>query len=155
MGKRGPKPRQWQDVFWDFVDKQGPNECWPWNGPRNKDNYGTLRAVTVPTRLAHRLAYILTHGSIPNDLKIRHSCDNPPCCNPRHLIAGTQLENIADMVERGRSKINESHWNVRLTDQQVVAIRRDPRSSPAIAAEYGVSDRHIRKIKTGAKRPIR
>lgn len=81
----------------------------------------------------------------------RHTCDNPPCCNPAHLIEGTQAQNLADMVARGRSRTGERHHAARLTADQVAAIRADPRPSRALAEEYGVGDRQIRKIRQGTR----
>lgn len=81
--------------------KRGPRECWHWEGGRNSDGYGVVR-LGRRLVLAHRLAYALAYGS-PGRSIVRHTCDNPVCCNPAHLIAGTQAENVADMIERGRA----------------------------------------------------
>lgn len=53
---------------------------------------------------AHRIAYAAFNGSIPEGLCVMHTCDNPPCCNPAHLKVGTQKENVADMIRKGRGK---------------------------------------------------
>jgi hypothetical protein len=90
--------------FWAKVDQtpgQGPKgDCWCWTGNRNWDDYGQFK-VKGKTVRANRLAYLLAKGN-PGILKVRHTCDNPPCVRPGHLILGTQQQNIADTVERGR-----------------------------------------------------
>lgn len=96
-----------EDRFWSKVDVRSPWECWEWTGTRNylRGGYGTFRESRKSGHRifrAHRLAYELTFGSIPDGLVVRHVCDNPPCVNPLHLLAGTQKENIADMMARGR-----------------------------------------------------
>lgn len=98
--------------------------------------------------LAHRVAYELTHGSIEagrgyHGTVIRHKCDNPICCNPAHLEAGTQKDNVRDMVDRGRfvnnSPSGEAHGNAILNNAQREAIKADPRGHSEVARQYGVS----------------
>jgi hypothetical protein len=75
--------------------------CWHWQGRRNKYGYGEIDIPGVrQTRNAHRVVFFLIHDRWPN--VVRHTCDNRPCCNPSHLIAGTIADNIHDMYERGR-----------------------------------------------------
>jgi hypothetical protein len=73
-------------------------------GARKTAGYGNfcVERRTSHFVLTHRYAYELTYGPIPEGEVVRHRCDNPPCCNPAHLIAGTQKENIADAIGRGR-----------------------------------------------------
>lgn len=78
--------------FWLLVDIKGEDECWPWRGGINSNGYG-----------GHRRAYELTKGPIPEGLIVMHLCNNPPCCNPKHLEAGTQSENIQIMRVLGRA----------------------------------------------------
>jgi hypothetical protein len=73
------------------------DECWPWLGSRTVNGYGRLG-----NRYAHRLVYEQEVGPIPDGLNVLHSCDNPPCVNPRHLRVGTQADNARDALERGR-----------------------------------------------------
>jgi len=80
------------ETFWARVDCTG--DCWPWLGARDPDGYGNLRAGNVNYR-AHRAAYELTAGPIPSGMEIMHACDNPPCCNPRHLSPGSHQQNMA------------------------------------------------------------
>lgn len=98
-----------EERFWQRVEKRGPDECWPWTGAKNGNGYGRMKIDGRPM-LAHRLAYEFSkkrlrangdyHGRV-----VRHSCDNPSCCNPVHLIACDQRANIADMVKKGRGTL--------------------------------------------------
>lgn len=81
----------------------GVNICWPWLGTLDTKGYGIFRR-NYKTRFAHRWAYEYFYGVNPGKLVVRHSCDNPRCCNPNHLSVGTQRDNILDMVKRGRWK---------------------------------------------------
>lgn len=78
--------------------------CWEWKGPRNDAGYGlfTLIRKGYDKARVHRVVYAEIHGKIPNNLVIRHRCDNPPCVNPAHLLKGIQADNASDMRERGR-----------------------------------------------------
>lgn len=107
--------------------------------------------------LAHRVAYGLTKGPIPEGLYILHSCDNPPCCNPNHLNAGTQQNNIDDMMERGR-KINSPHpgeenGRAVLSEADVMAIRlmhaAGGISQRELCRKYGVKPSQMSRIIAG------
>lgn len=89
--------------FWAKVDKRGADECWPWTAALGKPprHYGRFRQPTGH-EYAHRVAWRLTNGPIPEGAKVLHGCDNPPCCNPGHLRLGSQTENNLDAVARGR-----------------------------------------------------
>lgn len=89
--------------FWGRVDRRGEDACWPWKGARHLQGYG-LVAVNRRMYAASRLAYELAVGPIPKGLQVIHSCDNPPCCNPKHLRAATQAENALDRKNKGRSR---------------------------------------------------
>lgn len=88
--------------FWNRVCKNTPNECWPFRGG-DRRGYGVV-SINGKLRGAPRVAYELTYGPIPPGLVVRHSCDNPPCCNPAHLSTGTQQENIREMFNRKRDR---------------------------------------------------
>lgn len=77
-----------------------PGACWVWTGATLK-GYGQIGDAGV-VKYAHRVAYELAFGPIPDGLMVCHRCDNPPCCNPDHLFTGTALDNVADMVGKGR-----------------------------------------------------
>lgn len=87
--------------FWALVDERGADECWEWQGKRLATGYGFLWYRR--TIQAHRLAWILFHGmEPPPKMYVRHTCDNPPCCNPNHLRLGTPRDNTQDMMGKGR-----------------------------------------------------
>jgi hypothetical protein len=84
--------------FWARVDRRGPDECWPWLGNVNRQGYGTVHTGSrvdgnVKTKQAHRVAYELTNGPIPEGLEPDHLCRNRACQNPAHLEAVTHREN--------------------------------------------------------------
>lgn len=93
--------------FWDRVDQSGgANACWPWLGSINASGYGNL-GIGGSTVTASRHAYELTNGPIPkgegyHGNVVRHSCDNRRCCNPTHLLLGSQGDNNLDRDTRGR-----------------------------------------------------
>lgn len=94
------------DEFWAAVDRSGgPAACWPYTKGLHGHGYGITYTEDGTQVLAHRRALILTDGPPPDGKPhALHSCDNPPCSNPRHLRWGTHPENMADKVARGRAK---------------------------------------------------
>jgi hypothetical protein len=78
--------------------------CWEFQGNRQAKGHGRLNYHTRKV-LAHRLAWELTHGPIPDGMLVCHHCDNPPCCNPLHLYVGTHKDNTGDAMRRGRQWI--------------------------------------------------
>lgn len=104
--------------------------------------------------VAHRVAYLMTFGSIEPDKILLHSCDNPMCCNPAHLKQGTDADNMNDAVSKGRSttfKGSENH-NAKFTESDIVEIRRllsEGKTINEVAAIYGVSFQSIYQIGRG------
>ena len=129
--------------------------CWEWKGALNADGYGqysgrTLSTGRRPTCQAHRAAWEITMGAIPDGFLVCHRCDNPPCVNPDHLFVATHAENMADMVRKGRKLRGEDHRCARLTEPDVLRIREIGEagglSLEAIGRLFGVSGCHIGKI---------
>lgn len=92
--------------FWMRVAVGEPDVCWPWQSHRNKAGYGRAgNGQRGRTTVAHRIAYALTFGELPDDQLVCHRCDNPPCCNPAHLFLGSHQENADDRERKGRNNI--------------------------------------------------
>lgn len=139
-----------QDVFESRFEKT--EGCWEWNGTHNGYGYGIfLMPGEKPVR-AHRYSYEFYVGPIPTDKIIMHTCDNPPCVNPAHLRIGTKAENNADTAKKRRHNYGLSHWNGRLSNDDVAAIRASNESRKALAKRYGVDYSHIWRIKAGTHR---
>ena len=110
VGEPG-KPANTPEVLWSKVDKRGEDKCWDWKGFKNHDGYGRTW-INDKGYYAHRVIYSLVY---PNTITLNaplsqddsgfllHTCDNPSCCNPKHLWVGTHADNMADKVAKGRS----------------------------------------------------
>lgn len=114
-----------QERFWSKMVILGADDCWVWQRARDPKGYGRY-GVGKKMCFAHRHAYALTFGPIPEGLCCLHKCDNPPCCNPSHLFLGTQADNMRDMFAKNRHPPvqGERHPRAKLTDANVVEIRR-------------------------------
>jgi hypothetical protein len=139
--------------FWPRVQKGMRDACWEYTGSIGSNGYG-LFSHAGRTYRAHRLAWMLTHGPIPEGLYVCHTCDNRPCVNPAHLFLGTHTDNVRDMVAKGRNvcPAGERNGFAKFTDAQVAAIRADHRSNRPIAREYGCSHQYISVLKRGLLR---
>lgn len=87
-----PKRPSPEERFWSKVERAGPDDCWHWTASHNQRGYGTFWSGKQPTS-AHRFAYELAHGPVPEGLTVDHLCNNPPCVNPAHLRTVTFAEN--------------------------------------------------------------
>lgn len=138
--------------FWGSIEVRGPDDCWPWKLSTGNNGYGQpgTTAMRKIGSTAHRVAYILTNGPVSAGIKICHSCDNPKCCNPRHLWAGTNKENMQDCKAKGRVREGGRNGFSKLTDEQAKEIRNDRGTLQTdLAAKYGVSLPTISRIKRG------
>ncbi len=88
--------------FWGYVDKPALAACWPWLGGRNDYGYGVFEIPGFGSVYSHKLVYAFQTGALSSLVVVRHSCDNPPCCNPWHLVGGTKRDNALDCLRRGR-----------------------------------------------------
>jgi hypothetical protein len=132
--------------FWATVQVGAEHACWPWLGAKTRGGYGTFFCAGKPI-LAHRYAYLLAAGSIPDRYQVLHSCDRPDCQNPAHLSAGTNAENMADRNAKARQARGERNCRAKLTAKDVHAIRQSHESNAALARRFGVSHSSIARIR--------
>jgi hypothetical protein len=122
--------------------------CWEWGGARDKDGYGQTRFGMKRVK-AHRKAWELLEGPIPDGLYVLHQCNNPPCIRPDHLYLGTALDNGID--RKGRERPHRSNYT--LSRAEVMDIRSRYESGTIrqvdLAHEYGVHQATISKIVLG------
>lgn len=130
--------------FWDKVIKT--DECWYWLGAKKGRGYGHIW-LNGHMLAAHRIAWILSYGEIPLGTCVLHKCDNPACVNPSHLFLGNNLDNTLDMVAKKRHYYGETHYNAKLTEEDILNIRNSPLSNAELARIYPVSFQQISKIR--------
>jgi hypothetical protein len=143
-----------EDRFWSKVDVREPDECWPWTASRLQSGYGMFWAGGRTTAghprstPAHRIAWELTHGPIPEGKLVCHTCDQPECCNPVHLFIGTYTDNVADMDAKGRRRVV-----TKLTEDSVREIPRlwawDDLLQREVAQMFGISQTTVGFIVRG------
>lgn len=146
-----------QARFWDKVDMAAPFRCWNWYASTNRHGYGafgTRHDSRTKIRLAHRIAYTLAFGTMPDELDVLHDCDNPSCCNPEHLWLGTALDNHVDCALKGRHSPPplwraHQHPMSKLTPEQVVEIRACQHGMKELAARCGINIRTAFRIRSG------
>lgn len=154
--------------FWPKVQKS--DGCWVWMASRAPTGYGyfgiqTRRGIGEARRSAgaHRIAWMLLRGAIPDGLCVLHNCpggDNPSCVNPAHLFLGTQLDNIQDRERKGRSASGsirasrgEKNGFSKLTTDEVLRMRTMHRTlavtTTHLSEVFGISSRRVREVIKG------
>ena len=100
--------------------------CIEYSG-KSRDKYGyAIRVISGIQEKAHRVAWMLHHGTIPPGLCVLHTCDNPPCVNINHLWLGTRAQNVQDMMNKHRHASHKGvdHPFAAFTDEDIIEIRR-------------------------------
>lgn len=157
-----PKAKTPEELFWRNVEKtNNDDECWIWKGSRNSNGYGVIVVSfgrTKPKQFrAHRVSYQLHYGDLQPEDKVLHSCDNPRCVNPKHLRKGTQQDNLADMVAKGRNRYKThyggmGHGSAKLTPDLVRYIRQTyatgQYTQQSIADQVGISPSVVGSVVT-------
>lgn len=134
--------------------------CWLWTGAITGSGYGIVYPPGGGMMQATHVFHAHFKAPVPKGMVVCHRCDTPACVNPEHLFAGTRSENTRDMVRKGRANQKGrpkprlrglQHFRAKLSDDAVVAIWRDRRPYPAIAAEYGVVHSVVCNIKNSQR----
>lgn len=133
--------------MWKKFDRSGgPDACWPFMGCRTKGGYGTI-GFNRRTWMVSRLVVFWKTRIDPMEKEVLHSCDNRPCCNPKHLSAGTHIENMAPMRGKPRAAIaGEKHPMVKLSDEDIRSIHwlsGEGVSIRAISKMFNVTYSHV------------
>lgn len=136
------------------VKVAGADECWAWQGASKPSGYGNMRFEGAYFS-AHRFSYAAFNGPIAEGQVVRHTCDNPACVNPNHLLVGTHKDNSADAVARGRARggcRGVKNTNSKLTPDKVRAIREQLSwgdKQKVVAERFGVTQGCISSINQG------
>lgn len=148
------EPSKYENPIWDRCKNNYTSGCWEWQGACNANGYGvvSIKEFGRGSKLAHRIAWQMTHGEIPEGMCVCHHCDNRICCNPSHLFLGTYKDNNQDKVAKGRGNTLYGEASPRsiLTSQDVIAIRNSVHSTAKeLACKYGITYLYVYAIKKG------
>lgn len=134
-----------------FFDKTklAENGCFEWQAAKNPAGYGMFNRTGTTSKviLAHRMAYLLEHGELPEGSVVMHLCDNPSCVNVKHLRLGTHAENHDDKKNKGRSNTGTRHGMHVLNEEKVLGIRASKMRQRDIAAIYGITQSVVSEIR--------
>lgn len=144
-----------KDRFWEKVDVRSESECWNWKAFIHPSGYGMF-AINRKMYGAHRIAWELVNGKIPDGICVCHTCDNRICVNPSHLFLGSIKDNVDDRDNKNRGKVPHydggNRFNSKLTREDVLMIRemsKTGNSQRTIAEKFGLSGSYVSKIVSG------
>ena len=108
-----PAARPLEERFHEKYERIPFGACWIWTAALDTDGYGMIAVGNTP-KPAHRIAWMLNNGPIPEGRHVLHTCDNPCCVNPNHLFLGTHSDNMKDASKKGRLKPPD--WRLRKSE---------------------------------------
>lgn len=139
MSKSPAVERSVEDRFWSHVAIGSEDACWEWKAARGRQGYGAF-GMGGTMRIAHRVAFEFTHGRVlRRDELACHHCDNPPCCNPKHLFVGTKLDNARDAIAKGRRSVSVIPKDVLREALALPNGVRRPSPLRALARAHGIN----------------
>lgn len=152
---KGIYPRKSEEQrFWEKVDVKEENECWLWLGSKDKDGYGWFSYEShgsaeqkSKTISSHRYSLMLklNNKELPSSVFARHTCDQPSCVNPHHLVEGSAKDNSADMTERNRQAKGELNGQAKMTEQIAKKILEEYTADKQNGRLYGSLERLAKK----------
>lgn len=140
--------RSFEDIFEAFIIPEPMSGCLIWLGGQSRNGYG-YATYNGRQEGTHRIAWRINKGPIPYGMSVLHKCDNKLCTNCDHLFLGTHADNMRDMRIKGRDNHakGQDHCRAKLSEEDVIAIMQDERSSTILARIYGVRHQSITSIK--------
>ena len=142
-------PKPLKQRFEEKINKT--DACWLWTGFIDKHGYGRLMKDGKDTG-AHRVAWFLHKGAIPDGMQVLHKCDVRHCVNPDHLFLGTHADNHLDKCDKGRVRRGKEHWHYKISDEDVKLLRSLPFSKQSLAKIFGISESYANNLKYGRHR---
>lgn len=147
-----PPPRTLDDLLARFdANVKKTDTCWLWTGCLNSAGYGTL-SVDCKSKLAHRLAWDLFKTEKIGSAFVLHLCDVKTCVNPSHLFNGTQADNMADKIRKGRHRFGVlkgvKHGSCKLTEDDVRTIRASKQPWRLLAQQFETSVGNVAMIRS-------
>lgn len=141
--------------FWAKVTVLGEDDCWPWRNGDNVKGYGQVN-MAGRRRPSHVVAWeIANNQPMPEGMHGCHSCDYPPCCNPKHVFAGTPKNNKHDSMAKGRDAHGARHGRAKLSAARVIEIRAEHLAGNIrqvdLARKHNVSTTTISRIILGKR----
>lgn len=151
----GPAPAPLEIRIMSAI-REREDGCWEWTKGKNQGGYGQIK-VRGKGMAAHRVSYQIFVGEIPDGMFVCHKCDNPSCCNPKHLFLGTATDNYHDCLSKGRwrpgsgnrSKGAQSNHAVKIDIATVKEILAMQCSNSEIARRLKIGRKVVSLIKSG------
>lgn len=127
--------------FWSRVTKT--DECWNHAGAPNSSGYSQCFSQARGVQNAHKVSYEIHHGTVPQGMLVRHTCNNKRCVNPKHLVLGTHASNMQDITDA------QTHPQRKLSQDEARTIRASDAPQRGLAKIYGVNQAAISNIRLG------
>lgn len=152
--RRNAPRRPIAERFEAFVDRTSdPSGCHTWRGHVDRGGYGQFARDPSKMVGAHRMAWELSNGPIPDGFDVCHSCDHSPCVRLSHLFLGTARDNMRDAIAKNRIPMGENRTRSKLTDATVRRIRIDYAAGGVtqdeLARRFGVTQPLVAQVING------